>query len=234
MDNENPVPLVPSDVTFPPIVIPPTTPHPMPEVRCTHTRMVPPESLTPHPKNPNEHGPDQLAVYKSIIEFQGWRKAIKVSKQTGLITAGHGAREVALMAGWPLVPVDFQEYESEEAELADLVADNMLPRLSKLNTTKVQLIVSDLAKIPQFDVKLTGIVGGKLGKITPSGGEAGSTTDSAGAGAPKQDEHVIKLSFRPEAHAEFVALVDAQRKALQIDSMADLLLELLRAASTPA
>ncbi len=160
MQNEKEMLAVPMDVTFPPITqesIPPTTVHAMPEVRCAHTRMVPPEQLTPSPRNPNEHSPEQLAIYKSIVEFQGIRRPVKVSKQSGLITSGHGLREVALLAGWPVVPVDDQDYPSEEAELADLVADNALPRLSKLNSTKVQAIVGDLAKIPQFDIKLTGV-----------------------------------------------------------------------------
>ena len=46
--------------------------------------------LVPHPRNPNKHGDNQIALLAKIIGNQGWRNPIVVSERSGFIVAGHG------------------------------------------------------------------------------------------------------------------------------------------------
>lgn len=101
-------------------------------IECEHSDVADPNSLKPHPRNPNKHPKNQIRMLAKSIAAYGWRHPIIVSKRSGLIIAGHARREAALQLGCP-VPIDYQEYESEEAEIAVLLADNVLPELAFLD-----------------------------------------------------------------------------------------------------
>ena len=104
-------------------------------VHCAHTRLADPASLQPNPVNPNRHSAHQIQLLASIIQEQGWRNPVTVSKRSGLIVRGHGRLEAALLIGCAAIPVDEQDYASEAEELADLLADNRLSELAELDET---------------------------------------------------------------------------------------------------
>lgn len=113
-----------------------------------------------HPKNPNTHSKDQIESLAKIIEFQGWRSPIKVSRLSGFITAGHGRLDAAELRGWRDVPVSYQDYESEEQEFADLVADNAIAEWSILDFKSINEAIPNLgpnADGEPFDLDLLGI-----------------------------------------------------------------------------
>ena len=101
-------------------------------VHCAYNRLVAPDKLTLHDKNPNTHPDDQLQKYIHVIRANGWRRAVCVSRLSNMVTKGNGALMAARMAGWTQVPVDYQQYGSMDEELSDLVADNQLSELSLL------------------------------------------------------------------------------------------------------
>jgi ParB-like chromosome segregation protein Spo0J len=96
------------------------------EIHCAYDQLVRVAGLKPHPKNPNTHSTAQVAAIAPVIEGNGWRAPITVSNRSGFITRGHGRLEAALLIGNEQVPVDFQDYASEQAEVADMLADNWL------------------------------------------------------------------------------------------------------------
>ena len=102
-----------------------------PEIRCAYTKLAPTASLRANPENPNQHPPEQLSLYAKILLRQGWRKAVTVSNQSGLIVTGHGAWLTAEAQGWKVVPVDYQDFKSRADELAHMLADNRLPQMSE-------------------------------------------------------------------------------------------------------
>ena len=91
-------------------------------VYCSHDKIVPIEEVKPNPKNPNQHPESQIEMLAKIITTQGWRAPVTVSTRSGLVVRGHGRLMAAKFAGLEFVPVDFQHYESNDAELADLLA----------------------------------------------------------------------------------------------------------------
>ena len=113
-------------------------------VYCAYDKIIPIGELRPNPKNPNKHPMDQLEKLGKIIRGNGWRNPITVSTRSGLIVKGHGRMMAAELEEFKEVPVEFQNYESEEAELADLTADNRIAELAEMDTKMLTEIFADI------------------------------------------------------------------------------------------
>lgn len=128
-------------------------------ILCKFDELVEIRDLQLNPKNPNTHSGEQLVYYCKVLK-QGVRKAVRVSKQSGLVTVGHGHIAASIRNGWTHVPVEYQDYESPEAEYADMIADNALAKQSEIDWAMVNIEVPELG--PDFDVDLLGIAGFKI------------------------------------------------------------------------
>lgn len=124
-------------------------------VYCAHDEIVDASTLQPNPKNPNQHPDSQIQLLGRIIRQAGWRQPITVSTLSGLVVKGHGRLQAALLEGLKMVPVDYQTYESEAAEYADMVADNRLAELAEIDK---KMLADIFAEIDMSDVpmELTG------------------------------------------------------------------------------
>ena len=124
-------------------------------VWCVHDEIVDCAGLVPNPKNPNTHPRKQIKLLGKIITQQGWRSPITVSKRSGFIVKGHGRLEAAVDAGILQAPVDHQDYESEAAEWADMVADNRLAEIAEMDKDKLASLMAEL-KTTDIDMELSG------------------------------------------------------------------------------
>lgn len=124
-------------------------------VFCAFDEILPVEEIRPNPKNPNQHPDSQVELLAKIITNQGWRAPVTVSTRSGLVVRGHGRLMAAKYAGISQVPVDFQSYESEESELADLVADNHLAELASNDHKMLAEIFQDI-DTGEIDFELSG------------------------------------------------------------------------------
>lgn len=107
------------------------------KVHCAHDRMVNIRELIPNPRNPNTHPEEQIKLLAEIIKTTGWRAPITVSTLSGMVVKGHGRLMAAELLGCEAVPVDFQDYDNESLELADLMADNRISELSEIDHKKL-------------------------------------------------------------------------------------------------
>lgn len=133
------------------------------KVRCAHDRIVPIEDLRPHPANANKHPKEQVERLAKILEYQGFRYPVKVSNLTGYVTAGHGRIEAARFNGWTEVPVNFQDYDDRDQEIADVHADNAIASWAELDLSIVNDQIKDFD--PSFNIDMLGI---KNFKIDPA------------------------------------------------------------------
>jgi hypothetical protein len=141
-------------------------------VHCAHTSLVDPNTLKPNPVNPNRHSAHQIQLLASIIQEQGWRNPVTVSKRSGLIVRGHGRLEAALLIGCATIPVDEQDYGSEAEELADLLADNRLSELAELDEDDLRRVLKSIADAdPDFDIELTGFMEDEIRKLMDEAGD---------------------------------------------------------------
>lgn len=114
------------------------------KVHCAHSEMMGIERVIPNPKNPNTHDKKQIALLAKIIQAQGWRAPITISKRSGFIVRGHGRLAAAISLGLEKVPVDIQDYASDAEEWADLIADNRLAELSRIDKDVLGQLLSEL------------------------------------------------------------------------------------------
>lgn len=141
------------------------------KIRCNYDKLVPIASLKFHPKNPNQHSPEQITRLAKILNFQGWRRPIVVSNLSGCITSGHGRALAATVIGWKEVPVNFQDYDDEAQEYADLVADNAIAEWAALDLAGINANIGEFG--PDFDLELLG-----LKDFTVDVAEKGGLTDA--------------------------------------------------------
>lgn len=129
-------------------------------IHCLYDELVPIDELKPHPKNNNKHSKEQIERLAKILRYQGFRYPIKVSKRTQFITSGHARLLAAKLNKWTEVPVNFQDYESDEQEYADITSDNSIASWSELDLSMINLELPDLG--PDFDIDLLGIKNFKI------------------------------------------------------------------------
>lgn len=133
-------------------------------VHCAYDEMVPIGELRENPRNPNRHPDSQIELLAKIITETGWRAPITVSKRSGYIVRGHGRLMAARQAGLTECPVDWQDYESDEQELQDLIADNRIAELAEIDDDALRDIIGDLQEIGA-DVELAGFTDADLEDI---------------------------------------------------------------------
>ncbi len=135
-------------------------------VHCAYDELVKIKDLKPHPQNRNKHPEDQITRLAKIIEYQGIRSPIKVSKRSGFITAGHGRLEAFRRLKIKEAPVNYQDYDSDEQEYADIQSDNAIASWAELDLSGINSDIGELG--PDFDLDLLGI---KAFTLDPGEGE---------------------------------------------------------------
>lgn len=156
-------------------------------VFCAFDEIVKLSDLRPNPGNPNQHNSKQIEKLGNIIRAAGWRNTITVSRRSGMIVKGHGRLQAALWAVLTEAPVEYQEYESDAEEWADLIADNRLAELSTLDTGALVDMVSEIDGVAP--VELTGYTPDDIEAIIAAmAGEGDAEDDGADAvGVPEGD-----------------------------------------------
>lgn len=125
------------------------------KIHCSKTEVWPLGKFVPHPRNPNKHPANQIALLGKIITAQGWRSPICVSKRSGFVIKGHGRLAAAMAAGLKEAPVDLQDYATEADEWADMIADNRLAELAEIDLPQLKDLLQDL-DTGEIDMDLTG------------------------------------------------------------------------------
>ena len=113
-------------------------------VFCANDALIPIEDAVPNPRNPNQHGERQIAMLGNIIQSNGWRQPITISRRSGFVVKGHGRLLAALKKGWTEIPVDYQEYATDAEEWSDLIADNRLAELSEMDNKLLLDLIGEM------------------------------------------------------------------------------------------
>jgi hypothetical protein len=124
-------------------------------IQAKEIQVVDIDSLVLNPKNNNKHPKEQIERLSKLIQYQGFRNPVVVSKRTGFVLAGHGRIEAAKIAGLKEVPAMFQDFDNEAQEYAYLTSDNAIAAWAELDLSAVNTEMLDLG--PDFDVDLLGI-----------------------------------------------------------------------------
>lgn len=124
------------------------------KTKCRFDEMVPVGSLFPHPKNRNKHPEAQIERLAKMIEYQGIRAPIVVSRLSGKIVKGHGTLEAIRKAGGLVAPVVYQDFDDSDQEYAFVQGDNAVAEWAELDLSEINLDLGDLD--PSFDIDMLG------------------------------------------------------------------------------
>lgn len=108
-----------------------------------------------NPKNRNKHPADQIERLVKIIQYQGFRTPVTISNRTGLLVAGHGRLLAAKKLKMKEVPAIYQDFDSDEQEIAHGVSDNAIGAWAELDLEGINIDVPELG--PDFDIDYLGI-----------------------------------------------------------------------------
>jgi len=125
------------------------------KVHCLFDELKKISEIKLHPKNPNRHSEDQVKRLAEILKYQGFRYPVKISKLSGFLVSGHGRIQAAIENGWDTVPVQYQVYETEDQEYADVVADNAIASWAELDFASINSQMENFD--PSFDINLLGL-----------------------------------------------------------------------------
>jgi hypothetical protein len=122
---------------------------------CKYDELVVVTDLIPHPKNRNQHPPEQIDRLAKILRYQGVRAPIVVSKRSNHIVKGHGTLLAISKNGWTTAPVVYQDFDSDEQEYAFLQSDNAIADWAQLDLSGINLDLPELG--PDFDIEMLGL-----------------------------------------------------------------------------
>jgi len=125
------------------------------KINCAHDELVDISRLIPHPKNPNKHPQEQIERLAKVIDYQGQRSPVVVSKQSGFVIVGHGRMAAMKSLGWDKIAVNYQDFENEAQEYAHMTADNAIAEWAALDLGQINQDFLDLG--PELDIEMLGI-----------------------------------------------------------------------------
>lgn len=135
------------------------------KVNCRYDKMINIANIKRNPHNPNKHSTEQITRLAIVIERNGWRNPLVVSKRSGYLVKGECRLLAAFRLNCEVVPVEFQDYESDEAEYSDLIADNKIAELSEQDNREILGILDDLQKNGSTDLLATGFSSGEINSL---------------------------------------------------------------------
>lgn len=148
------------------------------EVYCAHDKIVDTDALVGNPRNPNKHPKGQIAALAKIIKRQGWRHPIVVSNRSGFVIKGHGRLLAAKELKASQVPVDYQDYESEASEYADLMADNKIQEFSELDLKMSADILQDIKDSGDIELEMSAFTEEALNELLAKNQEGEAKEDN--------------------------------------------------------
>ena len=164
-------------------------------VYCRYDEAVEIEKVTGHPRNPNKHGEDQIALLAKIIKASGWRNPICVSNRSGFVIKGHGRLMAARVLGVTHVPVEYQDYATEAEEYQDMIADNRIAELAERDMEIIKDLLEEL-DTGANDMDLTGYTEAEIERLMTQ------YHVESGEGTEKQinEQWLIVITCRDENH----------------------------------
>ena len=124
-------------------------------IHAKEIKLIPISDIKLNPKNRNKHPKSQIDKLIKIIKYQGFRRPVTISNRSGLLTCGEGRYLAAKALKLKKIPAMFQDYETEEQEYADGIADNAIDKQAELDFPSISLDIENFSK--DFDLEILGL-----------------------------------------------------------------------------
>ena len=148
---------------------------------CRYDELVEIGNIQRNPSNPNRHSTEQIQRLARVIERNGWRNPLVVSRRSGYLVKGEGRLLASLSLGLEVVPVEYQDYATDDEEWSDLIADNKMSELSEQDREELKVVIS---KMETVDYSATGFSQSEIDslmdcmKVSTDNYQSGNTADT--------------------------------------------------------
>jgi hypothetical protein len=212
-------------------------------VWCSFSELLDIDKFIAHPKNPNKHPNRQIEILTKIFQENGIRQPATVSTRSGLVTRGHGRILAAKALGLSKYPVEYQQYEDESHEIADLIADNKIKEMSEWDFPKLDELLIELDN-GTFDMEITGFdflelekklapvsFGQEVALPEPTATEAieNKPTDLGVLHVPSSHVRMVQLFLSQDNIGEFLQMTEKLQSFFQTGNLTDTVYETIRA-----
>ncbi len=120
-----------------------------------YDKLMPLKDLKKSKHQRNKHPQDQIERLAKLMDKQGVRHPIHISKLSGQVCFGHGRWEAALLNGYKEYPIVYQDFKNDEEEYACVQSDNAIASWAELDMAGINSDIINLG--PEFDIDLLGI-----------------------------------------------------------------------------
>lgn len=123
------------------------------KIDCEYKKLIKRSEITRHPLNNNIHSIAQIKAFSNYLEKHGvWRVPLIISNLTGKLVSGHGRLDLAIMINMELLPVVFQDFDSEAAEYIFLTSDNEITKMSQFDERVARQAVEEIEGLKVEDM----------------------------------------------------------------------------------
>jgi len=160
----------------------------------------------PHPKNYNQHAPEQIANLRvSLRRFGQVRSIVVQETETGyLLVAGHGIHRAAWLEGLDTLRADVIPAGWDEPRvLAYLAADNELARLGKPDEAQLAALVAEVKA--KADAELATLAAGTEARLQKL---LAQVADEPGDWVPVEQPEMYLIIIECETESRQVELLE--------------------------
>lgn len=167
--------------------------------------------LKVHPESPYRHSEYQVELLTQVVRENGWRNPVVVTaRDNATIIKGRLLYEAALANGWKKIPVETQEYATEDEELADMIADNRVTAMSEMDSFLLADTVEKISELggslesTGYDQSILDAITGRLdGEINLGGEQEFEINEEEENGIRS-----LRLIFEDEVYEKFVTMLE--------------------------
>ena len=180
-------------------------------IRTGETELLPPEDLTPHPKNARRGDIESIAA---SIRANGWYGRVMGQRSTGYILVGNHRVAAARRAGLDTIPVEWIDVDDELA-LRILLADN---RSSDLAGYELPGLAEILEEVAASNPELSGTLFHPdhleqlLADLAPPDENAWSNTIGSLSSEDREPYQQMTFSLHDEQAERVKAAIDAAKR----------------------
>lgn len=127
------------------------------KIHAKEIKFVDPTKIKLNKRNYNTHPETQIDSLCKGIKYYGFRDPVVISNLNGVTPEGEGRIRAAIKLKMPLIPVMFQDFDSEELQAQYGLFHNAIAKQSDIDLSKVHVDIGQWG--PDFDMDLTGLDG---------------------------------------------------------------------------
>ena len=113
-------------------------------VMCSYDKLMSITDIKLNPQNPKQHIENEVQLLSRMIQSEGWRAPVILSKRSGFVIQGHGRILAAQKLDAEFIPVNYQDYDNEAQEKANLIGNGQETKLADTDENMLRELLQEI------------------------------------------------------------------------------------------